>query len=614
MTWNNEKVEDAAGRSKWSTCKKVGMDCPQCGKRDTCTIAPDRRAGLCWRDGGKVWHAGSHAADGNGHAPSSGGDKLTYPTAVQAMLAIEQDTGGRRAKDWTYRDAQGNEVAKVIRLATAKDKLYRPIHRHKSGWRVGDPPGKWPLYRLAELPADGRVFVLEGEKCADLAAGLGLAAVTSAHGSSAASKTDWTPLAGRDCVILPDNDEPGRKYAAAVSRLLLALDPPARVKVVKLPGLPAGGDIEQFLESGGTKEQIELLADEAKPLNPHDHIGGPMLRRLSDVQPEEVQWLWPGRMAIGKINLLFGDPGLGKSFITLDMAARVSTGRCWPDGTPCEKGSVILLNCEDDLADTIRPRLDAACADVANIVALEGVKMPGENGRMIERSFSLADLPILADAVRSAPGVRLVVIDPVSAYLADSDSHKNAEIRGLLAPLARLAADHRLAVVMVTHMSKAAGGRAMYRAMGSLAFIAAARSAWVVAKDKDDPRRRLFLPAKNNIGNDETGLAYNITDGMVAWERDPVTMSVDEALGAENGGGDEPRRGPEPVIQDEARRWLLHLLSDGAVAVARIKAESQAAGMAWRTVHRAADSLGAIREKNGFDGGWQWRLPKPGAE
>jgi hypothetical protein len=210
---------------------------------------------------------------------------------------------------------------------------------------------------------------------------------------------------------------------------------------------------------------------------------------------------------------------------------------------------VVLLSAEDGVADTIRPRLDAAGADVTRIVALEAIRAVSGTGRESARTFDLSrDLPALESAIRSVEGCRLVVIDPVTAYLGGVDSHKNAEIRGLLAPLGAIAERHRVAVVAVTHLNKSGGGPAIYRAMGSLAFAAAARAAWAVSKDKDDPRRRLLLPIKNNIAPDTGGLAYRIEPlgvggcPVVAWEPDAVNVSADDALAGDRDEGREGRR------------------------------------------------------------------------
>jgi len=541
-----------------------------------------------------------------------------YPTAEDALEAVCPATGGELVGQWPYHHADGDEVFIVgrFRLRDGK-KDYRPVHPAVDGWRIGDPPGELPLYHLpdlAELPDP--VCIVEGEKAADAARSLGLTATTSAHGAESAGKSDWTPLAGRECIILPDHDDKGERYAHDVARRLVQLRPAARVRIVHLPGLPAKGDLVEYVDARRTEEPETIraaileLADAAPELNAAELIGGPVLRCLADVQPEAVRWLWPGRLALGKLALIFGDPGLGKSWVTMDLAARVSTGAPWPDGSgPAPLGSTIVINAEDDAADTIRPRLDAAGAALGRVQIMESIRRVDDHGRPVDRMFTLADVDQLAQALQRMPDCRLIIIDPVSAYLASTDSHKNAEVRGLLAPLTKLAADHGAAVVMVTHLSKASSARAIYRAMGSLAFIAAVRSAWAVTSDKDHPERRLFLPVKNNLAPDGGGLAFAITDGRVTWESAPVTMRADEAL--ELGNGDH-RPGPKPEARNAAAAWLAELLADGPMPVAQIQDEAKAAGYSWTTtMYRAKDQLRVKpRKAPQFGGGWVWALPE----
>jgi hypothetical protein len=325
---------------------------------------------------------------------------------------------------------------------------------------------------------------------------------------------------------------------------------------------------------------------------------------LADVTPEPLQWLWPGRVPLGKLTLIAGDPGLGKSFVTLDMGARVSSGRPWPDlrdqANPL--GSVVLLSAEDDLSDTIRPRLDAAGADVSRVVALKGVLLPESAG---VTHFSLAaDIPQLEETILQIEDVRLVVIDPVTAYLGRADGHKNAEIRGLLAPLAELASAHRVAIVCVTHLNKATGTKALYRAMGSLAFSAAARAVWLVTKDKDDSLRRLMLPAKMNLAPEVTGLAYKLVDGVVAWEPEPVQMTADDALVAELADANDQTE------RQEAVDWLREVLADGPLATKDVQRAAGEAGHSWATVRRAKGPAGVEVWKQGFgdEGRWVWGL------
>ncbi len=231
--------------------------------------------------------------------------------------------------------------------------------------------------------------------------------------------------------------------------------------------------------------------------------------------------------------------------VTLDIASRVSRGAPWPDNSLVKQtpGDVILLNAEDDLADTIAPRLDRAGADDSRIIAIEGVADPERT-----RPFCLeTDLANLNGVLWQHPEARLVIVDPIAAYLGGVDSHKNSDVRGLLAPLAELASRKRVAVLSVTHLAKSGGPKAVYRAMGSLAFAAAARAVWCVVKDQHDPQRRLFLPGKLNLAQDPDGLAYRIRDGCVAWEADPVRLHADDAFAAElRDANDSRQRGTEP--------------------------------------------------------------------
>ncbi len=331
-----------------------------------------------------------------------------------------------------------------------------------------------------------------------------------------------------------------------------------------------------------------------------------ILRRLSEITREELEWLWPGRIPIGKLTLLAGDPGLGKSFVTLDLAARVSRGDAWPD-LPLvkqEPGNVVLLNCEDDAGDTIAPRLDQAGAEGHRIVLLEGVKVLEK-----QRQFSLeCDLPRLDKVLAQNPDTRLVVIDPIAAYCGNVDSHKNSDVRGMLAPLSELASRHKVSVLAVTHLSKSGGAKAVYRAMGSLAFAAAARAVWAITKDSDEPERRLFLPAKLNLAKDPDGLAYRITDSRVVWEFNPVKMHADDALRTEF--MDKPK--PRGSERAEAAEWLNEFLAKGPVPSADVIETGKQFGFSERTLRRASKEIGVQPKKESFDGPWMWQFPDEG--
>jgi energy-coupling factor transporter ATP-binding protein EcfA2 len=341
-------------------------------------------------------------------------------------------------------------------------------------------------------------------------------------------------------------------------------------------------------------------------------------RCLADVRAEPVRWLWPGRVATGKVTLIAGNPGLGKSQITAAMASIVTSGGLWPsDGTRAERGAVAFLSAEDDAADTLVPRLKAAGADLARCHVLDAVLATNRDGLTVQRGCELSrDVGTLADTLLRLGDVRLLVIDPISAYLGTVDSHRNAEVRAVLASLADMAARLAVAVVAVSHLNKAGGADALSRVTGSLAFVAAARAAWIVAQDPH-AARRLLVPLKNNLGPDGSGLSFDIEpvtvdDGIdtsrVVWHADPVTMTADEALAA---GAGSNRRGDAPQRR-QAQAWLAEALSAGPASSDELLKAASKVGISRRTLFRAKDALGVVATKGNFKGGWAWRLPADG--
>jgi putative DNA primase/helicase len=339
-----------------------------------------------------------------------------------------------------------------------------------------------------------------------------------------------------------------------------------------------------------------------------------IVRCLADVKPQPISWLWPSRIACGKVTLIAGDPGLGKSQLTAALAACVSVGGRWPvDRAIAPSGSILVLNAEDDAADTIRPRLDAAGANVHRIHVLDAVRTNAD-GREIERSFDLGrDIDTLRSAARHINDVKLIVIDPISAYLGGTASHRNSDVRSVLAPLAALASELGAAIVAVSHLNKGAGTDALMRVTGSLAFVAAARAAFLVVKDAHDPARRLFVTAKNNLGPDQAhGLAFRVVPvtlengiqtSRLEWETEPVTMTASEALAA--AAGDPEDRD----AMSEAMDFLRELLSAGPMPAKDAEAGAKSAGHSIATIRRARKAIGVIVDKDGFQGPWRWSLP-----
>lgn len=332
--------------------------------------------------------------------------------------------------------------------------------------------------------------------------------------------------------------------------------------------------------------------------------------RFADIQAEPIHWLWPERIALGKPTLIVGDPSVGKSLLTAAIAATVSKGYLWPvDKTPSPTGDVIMLSAEDDAADTIKPRLDAVEADSRRIHILQGVRAINPDGIATQRMFSLKhDLEALEEMLASLPECKLIIIDPISAYLDETDSHRNAAIRGLLAPLAVLATKHKVAIIAVDHLNKnSRESNTLYRPGGSLAFVAVARAAYLVAKDKENPNRRLVLPIKNNIAKENTGLAYTIvaTENnipVIAWEPEPVVITADEALAQTSSG------------QQSDTDWAILFLKDlflkePVVLPEQAQKEARKMGISDKSLRRAREKLGVKPKKSNFVGPWTWALP-----
>lgn len=550
-----------------------------------------------------------------------------YPTSADAVAELERQFG-RRAADWIYHDANGEPVGMVVRWDLPGDgKDIRPISHHGDGWRIAAMSDPRPLYGLPKLAAAQRVVVCEGEKSADAFRSLGFTATTSAGGSQAASKSDWRPLAGKESLVFPDNDAAGRKYAAAVAEKLAGL-PATVVKVVALPGLPDGGDIVEFIEAAraagmdvaAIRESIERLAatskvvsptaETKKSASPYNVRYMPDVICLADVDAKPIHWLWNRRIPIGRLTLLVGRPGAGKSFLTCDIASRLSRAISLPDGTSAAAGDTLFICAEDDPADTIVPRLTGAEADRRRIHLLRAAKLIEVDGKETSVAFDLRNVDLIRDALDTLPHVRLVVIDPIGSYLGGQvDAHRDNEVRSVLMPLASLAMECGVAILLVCHTRKAPAAYADDMALGSRAFVGLARTVLHLSEDTDDRDRKLLLPGKCNLSIPAPGLAFRICGDptRLEWEPKPLEgMHADDVLAAS--ADRVSSRGPAPVRRDAAAEWLAELLRFGPVAVKEIKESAKAAELAWRTVRRASEVLGVIREKQTFSGGWTWRL------
>lgn len=362
--------------------------------------------------------------------------------------------------------------------------------------------------------------------------------------------------------------------------------------------------VESSMSNGTPRATKEAhSAGPEAPQKAQSATARPKLTRMDTVETKPVEWLWDKRIALGKLSLLLGQPGVGKSTLTMELAARVSRGDVLPDSSVAAAGDVIILSAEDGVADTIAPRLKAANANMSRVFALSS--KASEDGK--EASVSLQDIDVLREAIRVANTPRLVIIDPVSAYLAGADSHSNTDVRGILGPLSTLAEDENVAILMVSHFNKSGGGVALYRAMGSLGFPAAARTVLGVAADKDDSELKYVLGMKSNLSAKAATLAYRINaDWVVQWEQGTIDKDAEELFKqSENATG---------KLSSCVGR-LRDLLGDGEWNQAReIEDILKEEGYSRSTIFRARKDIGVEIRRSGYQGASEWKLANNTAE
>jgi putative DNA primase/helicase len=354
-------------------------------------------------------------------------------------------------------------------------------------------------------------------------------------------------------------------------------------------------------------ERVERSRDRLRP-----DVPDVILTRAAEVRPEAIAWAWTGRVPLGSLTLLVGQPGLGKSTLAVTLAALATRGNLAGDlGEPV---TVLYLSAEDSVSYTLVPRLMAAGADLGRVQFLTLRDDAGERGLALPD-----DIASLADAVRRS-GARLVCVDPIMAHLATAlDVHRDHSIRRALAPLAHLADDATIAILAVAHLNKSAGADLFARVGGSIGLTAAARSVLVMGTDPqagEDAPDRIIAHGKSNVGPLAPALRVRIEgrtvdmpDGPIptsgiAWTGEAPGVHVSDLLTS-------PEEGEQTALAD-AERFLLDALAAGPVPAKQVQAEAKEALLAWRTVRRAQERLGIQPRKVGRPGepqAWVWALP-----
>ena len=630
--------------------------CPRCGGDDRFSVNVAKQIYNCrhCEKGGDVIDLVQHL---------DGVDFVTACTTLAGKPPKAKLNGNDHAAEpkkiiaarYKYEDAIGNLAFGVARIEyqNADGTFVRTAEgKHKKTFLQGRPdpqqPNKWVWnvdgaailpYRLPQLiEAIGNgyfVVVAEGEAKVDLLRSWNVPATCCAGGAKKWRAEHSEFLRGADVVILPDNDDAGHAHCDIVGASLENVA--SSVRVLDLPGLPPKGDILGWASHGGTVEQFhDLIAHKAKPWTPDRHKAEedhsePNATKKHAPTPEELEsaaassfkmvglnWLWPNCFALGKLGLIAGLPDRGKGLITADMAARVSNGDLWPCGEGrALKGRVLILSAEDDVEDTIVPRLVAAGADLNQVEIVRMVRQ-GDSKRM----FSLvSDLELLRHKVDELGDVVMIDIDPMSAYfgIGKIDAYRTSDVRGVLAPLTEFAAVKQVFVLGVLHFNKKVDvTNAMLRISDSLAFTATARHCYVVVDDPEN-ERRLFVKAKNNLAPDTKALSYSVNAievgkdektskpiwaPRVVWGLEHVEITATQAMEAEAAGKSSSNPG------EAAKKLLTDMLASGPIGKQEIEEAAAANCVSAATLRRAKDDLDIVAKKGGLKGGWTWELPE----
>lgn len=342
-------------------------------------------------------------------------------------------------------------------------------------------------------------------------------------------------------------------------------------------------------------------------LPPRDRV---VLVSGAELTPQPVRWLWQYWLALGKLHILAGAPGQGKTTIALSMAATVTIGGRWPDGSRCDPGNILIWSGEDDPADTLLPRLLAAGADRERCHFIKGAMRDGE----VVPFDPARDLQQLREEIDRIGGIRLLIVDPVVSAVT-GDSHKNTEVRRALQPLVDMADACNCAVLGITHFAKGGqGADPAQRVVGSVAFTAVARIVMVAAKVKGEEGQdaRILARGKSNIGPDDGGFEYHLVQcepipgipaSCIGWGK-AVQGTARELLTDPDAPQCEQE---ETSAKDVAIDFLVEILKDGSAPSKYVETEAKAAGVSWATVRRAADAIGVKKRK--LNDAWYWFKP-----
>ena len=445
------------------------------------------------------------------------------------------------------------------------------IRSHMSG------SGGSRLFPEDQLAHNELVFC-EGELDALCLISNGIPAFTLTSGATTGLTAEQAALLkGKRITLCMDNDEAGRQGGIKRS---IALKRESTARLSEWPNdRPVGWDVTDEIAKNGVASLRGIIVGAQRSKG---------VVSLADVQSTNVDWLWTRRIPIGYITMMDGDPGEGKSFATLALAAALTRG----DQLPCcsleqTPSNVLLLSQEDDIRAVIKPRLESLDADMSRIRAFTE-----------PLQFDLDGLERLRSEVMDFKP-RMIVVDPIQAHLPRNvDMHKASDVRSVMGELSYLARDGRCAIVAVRHLKKGATDKVLHRGMGSIDFAASARSVLLVGHQSTNERNKAIIHIKSNLSALASSVGFEMTEGRLHW-KGISTLTQDDLVAPDKGMGGKLAA---------AIAFLREELAEGAVSVSEVADRAKEKGISDSTLQRAREELGVESRKTSLQGRWEWYI------
>lgn len=536
---------------------------------------------------------------------------FTKPHPMQASY------DGKPVVTFAYMDADRNTLFTRFRFGNSKP-------RSEYGSKMTIPYGVWLPRNKADAKGNWprSVILCEGESDQQTLYLHGFAALGIPGANN--WKPEWAQLPvlkyANKVFIIQEPGDAGKKFVETISRDLGAKAVPLKLKVKDPSELHL--DLIVRREFGEPTTFGDELVAASKLVIDEDPDGeGIEILSAEDVQAKVHRWLWEDRIPLDKHTLFVGLPDQGKSTVAIAVAACVSTGRSFPDRSNLLPPSdVLMLIAEDDLEDTVKPRLMAAEADMSRIGFVQGTVKKGDETQ--ERHLALnRDLAKLERKLQRRPNTKLIIIDPISSYLGDDVSpNKSEEVRPLLEQIKAMAKRAGVTFLSLAHFNKNADQESIHRIAGAGAWNEVPRAIWGFipkeVEDGEEPTSLMLRVKLNTAKKNVAGLQYRtvdttvqVSDGEAHAPRVQWLGDAEENFRDAMNASRTPKTGPKPVKLDGAMNWLKDYLADGPRTKSDVLRDGKEADHAEDTLYRAKEKLGVVSSRNGNSGPYFWRLP-----